>query len=66
MKNCEGTVVFRYTLEGDKEKYACIKHAMQLRTIAELMGYQIHFDIVSDEESENLVCGGASNDTKIS
>ena len=58
--NCQKTVEYRYTLEGDKEKYACLEHAMQIKSIAELMGYQLKLILVNSPEKKPLFCDGAS------
>jgi len=64
---CNKQAVFRYTWPGNDEEVVCLRHAQQLKDIAEAIGLHLQLVPLSGEEQLEKTCpqevkGGESND----
>lgn len=47
---CSNPVIYRYTWPGKDEVYACAIHAVQLNSLAQILGLHLQFHSVSMPE----------------
>jgi len=53
---CEEVPVVRYTWPGRDESYACIKHGLQIKGLAEALGFPLQLIPLSADKQAELAC----------
>ncbi len=53
---CPKEPAFRYTWPGQAEAHTCLEHAMQLRSVANVIGMHLQLIPLSGNEQEDAEC----------
>lgn len=56
-KKCEEKATYRYTWPGKDEAVVCVRHAREIKGVAEAMGMHLQGHLLSDQDLEmDLSC----------